>query len=173
MSEKRRTKNRITPRKLLTAKLPSAIMDRISPLLGFGLAALIFTLVILTIPSVRRSAPLFAALGVVVTAYSLWQKADVLKRGYDEYLFKVIDYSYMAPLVTKRTMPTGLVLIKKDEDDSAANIYHIAVSGSRKLLPPLDWIIRVYVPKGMEAAVYGDKKYFPVVYGYRIEGEDR
>ena len=177
--EKRKKKNkgkrkRLTLAQIMRAELPAAIMSRITPLFGLGVAALAMTVIVLFLPMVRSTAPLFAILGIFMAGYAVWQKADVIKRGYDEHVFKVIDYTYMMPVITKKTNPTGMLLLNKDEeDDEAGNVYHVSTSGKNGNLPPIDWLIRVYVPKGSVAAQYGDRKYFPIVYGYKIEGEDK
>lgn len=163
---------KLTLKKLIRTRLPSAISSRLMPMLSFGCAALIFAVIVCFIPSVRKGAPLIAVMGMVAAAYSLWQKAEVLKTGYDEYLFKVVDYTYWTPVISRISKPTGMILLNKtpgiQEDQQ---MYHVAVAGKANSLPPIDWIIRVYVPKGIQAADYGDTKYFPVVYGYKIEGE--
>ena len=167
-------KNRITLKKIISTKLPAAIESDINPLLTIGLAAILISAMIVFVDSIRGVAPLSFGLGIIITGYALWRKADVIKKGYEELIFKVVDYTYIAPVLTKYRTPTGMLLLKKDEEGKEdGNMYHIAVSGKTKNLPPVDWIIRVYVPKGIEAAQYGDRKYFPTVYGYRIEGEDK
>ncbi len=168
-------RRRFSVKELFTAKLPSAITSRISPLLTVGSATLLSSVILLFFPTLRLSAPLFAILGAVIILYALWQKADVLMHGYDEHVFKVVDYSQILPFTTKIAPPTGLFLMRKtpEGEPEDCSIYHVAVSAKGNLLPPIDWLIRVYVPKGMEAVTYGDKKYFPTVYGYRIEGEDK
>lgn len=174
MKAKRKTK-RIRVSDLFMTRLPPAISGRISPLLTIGSAILLSSLALIFITPLRASAPMFAMLGIVLILYALWQKADVLKRGYDTYIFKVVDYSQILPVATKRTPPSGLFLIKKREEgeDADDSIYHISISARGNLLPPIDWLIKVYVPKDMEAATYGGKKYFPIVYGYSILGEDK
>lgn len=162
-------------KKILTAKLPPAIMGRITPLLTVGAAALLAAVIFLFSPSLRLSAPMFAVLGAGLILFGLYQKTDILIHGYDEHIFKVIDYSQIIPVASKHISPSGLFLMKKSAEGEAPDncVYHIAVSTKGNVLPPIDWLIRVYVPKGMEAVNYGDKKYFPTVYGYSIEGEDR
>lgn len=171
-------KKRLTLKQLLATRLPAAIESNINPLLTVGTGVLLSSILIFIIPSFRSTSPLFLLLGAVITGYALWQKADVIKKGYEEYIFKVVDYTYLGNLLTKYRTPTGMLLLMKDEEgndiiENDGNMYHVAVSGKEKVLPPIDWLIRVYVPKGSMAAQYGDKKYFPTVYGYRIEGEDK
>lgn len=168
-------KKRITLKELLTAKLPPGIMSRISPLITIGSGVLISAFVLLFIPALRGGVPMFAVLGILFIVFALWKKAEVLIRGYDVHVFKVVDYSQFMPITTKHTTPTGMFLLRKDlgEDEQDNSVYHIATSGKGSLLPPIDWLIKVYVPKGMQAVSYGDKKYFPTVYGYSIFGEDK
>lgn len=167
-------KIKLSIKEIFKTELPAAIMSRITPLFGLGVAALIMALLVLLIPSVRRTSPLFFVLGAIMAGYAVWLKADVIRHGYEEYVFKVIDYTYITPIVTKRSNPSGMLLLKPDEDDDKnSNLYHVSTSGKNGTLPPIDWLIRVYVPKGSVASEYGDRKYFPIVYGYKIEGEDK
>ena len=175
-TKKSTAKNRNGLKAILSANLPDAISARIVPFFGMGGAALVIAALLLPFSGVRRMSLFFAAFGAIATAYALWQKADVIRRGYDEYLFKVVDYTYLVPMpamFSKMVSPTGMLLLNKtpgiEEDQS---VYHVAAYGKAKGLPPLDWIIRVYVPKGSRAAVYSDRKYFPTVYGYKLERED-
>lgn len=174
--KKKEKRGRIGIKDIIKADLPAAISSNTTPLLAVGGVVMLIGVMLLIIPSYRRTAPLFLVLGIAISGYSIWVRYDVLKRGYDEYLFKVVDYTYIAASVlTKYRSPTGMLLLKKDDNGNTndGNMYHVAVSGKTRNLPPIDWIIRVYVPKGMKAAQYGDRKYFPTVYGYRIEGEDK
>lgn len=175
MKKKEKKKRiRLSLKEIFKAPLPSAIMARISPLFGLGVAALIMAVIVLIIPSIRGISPLFLVLGLIMAGYAVWLKADVIKHGYEEYIFKVVDYTYISPFATRKATPTGMLLIKKDEPDvEEGNLYHVSTSGKNGTLPPIDWLVRVYVPEGSVAAEYGDRKYFPIVYGYKIEGEDR
>lgn len=169
----KKEKSRLGLRAILKAPLPPAIMSRITPLMTTGLGLILASFILIFIKPIRTTAPFFAMLGLVIIGFAIWQKRDALTKGYDEYIFKVVDYTYISPIVTKFNHPTGMLLLKKEEDSAVGNnIYHVATSGKTRNLPPIDWLIRVYVPKGSEAVPYGDRKYFPVVYGYAIEGED-
>lgn len=175
LKKKKSGARKLSIKMLLTAQLPEAISGRINPILAMGCAAVIAAVITLPFAALRRAAPLLAVIGSLVIIYALWQKAEVLRNGYDEYLFKVIDYTYIAPIRTSFISPTGMLLLNRTEGfEHDQNTYHVAIAGkATQGLPPVDWIIRVYVPKGSVAASFGDRKYFPVVYGYRIEGEDR
>lgn len=155
-------------KRVFTEPIPEAIMTRITPLIFFSIIGLVITVFLLIYEPTRGFAPFSAALSLVLLGYSFWLKLDIIRKGYDEILFRVIDFTYLTSLSRS---PTGMLLVKDGpESSNDRGMYHIAVSGKEDL-PHADWIIRVYVPAGAEPSEFNGRKYFPTVFGYRIEGE--
>lgn len=163
-------RKRVSLKQLYLEPLPAAITGRINPLLYIGIACLVFTLLTLILSYTRGIAPFSALLSLTILGYATWQRYDVVSKGYKEILFKVIDYTYLTRLNRK---PTGILLVKKDPgpDEEKGDLYHIATSGKEDM-PPVGWNIRVYVPENMEPTEYNGRKFYPTVFGYKLEGED-
>ena len=171
--KKRKTKANKTRRgsfkAVFTEPLPPAITARITPLVYIGIISLVLTLIALIFRPTRGLAPFTGIITAALLGYSIWQRYEVISKGYREILFKVIDYTYLTRLSKS---PTGMLLVKKlpdGEDDRGA--YHIALSGKEDL-PPIGWLIKAFVPADLEPAEYNGRKYFPTVFGYSLEGED-
>lgn len=159
----------ITFKRLYATPLPPAITARITPLLLIGAIGVVLTLVTLIWASVRGIAPFFGIITLVILGYATWLRYDVVSKGYKEILFKVIDYTYLTSISKS---PTGMLLVKKypDDADDRGN-YHVAVSGKEDM-PPIGWLVKVYVPQNMEPSEYNGRRFFPTVFGYKLEGED-
>lgn len=153
--------------RVVGTKLPPALEKMCQPLIYIGAAFLTAALVQAIMPSLRSLSPFAAILGVLILCFGYLKKREMVLGGYDEYLFKTLDYTY---LTRYGKTPTGVLLIKTDEENGARDLYHIAVTGKDNV-PPLDWIIRVYVPKNAMLSEYNGRKHFSSVYGYQVEEE--
>lgn len=154
-------------RRVMGTKLPPALEKMCQPLVYIGAAFITAAIVQAIMPSLRSLSPFAAILGILILCFGYLKKREMVLRGYDEYLFKTLDYTY---LTRYGKNPTGVLLIKTDEESGARDLYHIAVTGKDNV-PPLDWIIRVYVPKDAMLSEYNGRKHFSAVYGYQAEEE--
>jgi len=158
---------KISPADILRAKLPTPLEAKCSPLLHIGLVFLVVALVQAFVSSMRTMAPfsLLIGLGLVILAFI--RKRDMLLTGYDEYIFRTIDYTY---LVKHQRRPTGIVLLG-EEGPVESEIYHVAVENPSNI-PPLNCKLKVYVPKNATQGIYASRKYFSRVYAYTVEEWD-
>ena len=158
-----------TLKNIISEPVPPAVAGKIQPLIMIGCIVMVIAIVTLFFKPIRRAALLFVLLGIAILGYALLQKAAVIRHGYREIWFKVVDYTYLTRLNRR---PTGMLLIKDEAADEESELYHIAVSGEEDL-PPIGWIIKAYVPADAEPAEYNGRKFFSTVYGYKLEGEAR
>jgi hypothetical protein len=158
---------RISFKKVMRTKLPKSLESICQPFWLIGAAFLSAAVVQAIMPSLRRLAPLTLLIALIVFAYAFLRKREIVVKGYDEFIFKVIDYSYLTRFGKK---PTGLLLLGPFDRETDKEIYHISLFG-KEAIPPTDWLIRVYVPKDAVVAEFQGRKYFSSYYGFQIVEE--
>lgn len=154
-------------RRVVGTKLPPPLEKMCQPLIYIGAAFITAAIVQAIMPSLRSLSPFAAILGILILCFGYLRKREMVLGGYDEYVFKTLDYTY---LTRYGKNPTGVLLIKTDEESGIRELYHIAVTGKDNV-PPLDWKIRVYVPKNAVLSEYNGRKHFSSVFGYQAEEE--
>lgn len=159
-------------KRLYTEPLPPAIEARVRPILYIGILGIILTAIAFIVKTTRGVAPFFAIITLTMLIYGSWLRFEVIRHGYREMVFKVVDYTSLTRILLPNARPSGMLLIRSEADSpDDRSIYHIGVSGKEDL-PPVGWLIRAYVPADAEPAEFNGRLYFPSVYGYKIEGED-
>lgn len=152
---------------VVEAPLPGAMANSCRSLAGFGVAMLAVSLGLFLFPTFRFMAPFGTVISLSMIVLAYVRKREMVVKGYREELFQVYDYTYLVP--GSRSKPTGLALIRRGEDNSS-ELFHIAATG--KNIPPLDWYIKVYVPKDAVVTEYGGRKHFSSVFAYSVEGRE-
>ena len=153
--------------RVLGTKLPPALEKTCQPLFYIGAALMSAALVQVLAPSLRSLSPFAAFLGLILLVFAYMKKREMVMTGYNEYVFTTLNYTF---LTKHGKTPTGVLLIDTTQRPEERELYHIAVSGNDNV-PPLDWKIRVYVPKNAMIAEYNGRKHFSSVYGYQVEEE--
>ena len=145
---------------LIQTELPSPVAKQQDRFLGVGVAILLsapFPLLMYHEPVIMV---MFMVLGILYIAYALCSKSRIMKDGMEAHLFRVYDYTYVNRYAKT---PSGMLMRSVGGDWRIK--YHLAVS-DRCGLPKLGSVISVYVPKSAKLESYGDRYYYPIVFGY-------
>lgn len=158
----------------LRAELPAPLNAKCQPLWFIGLAFLVASVVLAIIPSLRSMAPFALMLSLLIFIFAYMRRREMVFDGYDEYYFKVLDYTYLMKRQRNKGTPTGIMLLGVEgtmENPVQNEIYHVAVDGTTNV-PELGCLLKVYVPKTAVVSYYGNRKYFSKVFAYDVEDYD-
>jgi len=144
----------------MKTKLPEPLAKRYWHMLNMGVAVSSVSLIVLQIYQSRSLTAAYLILGAICVVTALGIKVKIVNAGYVTRQFRIYDYTYVT---RKARSPSGMLMRSIDGDWRIK--YHLAVS-DRCGLPELGSVIRVYVPESAKLESYGDRYYYPVVFGY-------
>ena len=155
----------------LKTELPPPLDAKCQPLVYIALAFFVAAIVLTIISSLRSMAPFALMLSLLIAVFAYMRRSEMVFAGYDEYLFKVLDYTYLTKRQKQKGTPTGIMLlgVEGTADNPVMNeLYHVAVDNTGTIPEPGS-ILKVYVPKGAVVTNYGNRKYFSRVFAYDVD----